>query len=97
MKSKQKNPNLCELIDEIAGDNNMTSFQKRRQDYVWPEGSDVLEEAASKLSKEDKETVAAGDQDEAAVILKKIPNGKKLDEFLNEVFDGDFRTNFFKW
>ncbi len=87
------NPHLTALIHLVAIDNGISA--KPTSEWQWPPDAGVMEAVAAQFTQEQKETVVQGEHMEAQEILVKFEQGVRLDEFLNAVFDGAERSNFY--
>lgn len=85
-------PNLTYALRELAGDNGM--LMKPDHDWQWPENAAELEAFAAKMTQQELETIAAGEQDEQAAVIERY-EAWPLDKFLAEALDGDLTENFF--
>jgi hypothetical protein len=78
-------PILTELITqvmdgEVSGD---------PDNWLWPDYARDLEHDAKRLPKEDTETFCCGDDLDIQALAERY-DLKRLDDFLNNVFEGDY-------
>lgn len=84
-------PSLFEMIRIMYHDNGGRKELHKVDAELFFAPTDMLvaNRIAERLDDGEKETVAAGDQDEAAVILKKHTHSGILMTILSDLFDGD--------
>ena len=93
-----KYPKLTYVLKEMFSDNYemlTDAHVKPKLLWVWPDNADELEEEASRLTREELFVMAGACEDEITPIVEKH-KCQKLDQFLDDVFDGDLTPNFIK-
>jgi hypothetical protein len=89
---KEKYPHLYSMFEIMAADNGgrIKSPLTMGKYSEWTLVFRCAERAAAKLSAEEKETVAAGEESEQQAIVREHGmNGICLDYVLNNAFDGE--------
>lgn len=93
-------PNLLAMLKTIASDNDLRLLPEN--EIRWPSESKQLEEAAAKLNADEQWVLACGEESEQQAIYKTLNTrrwphiGERLNEFLNEAFDGFLCRNFYR-
>ncbi len=89
---KGKYPQLKLAIQMLAEDSGLSMRDESK--WVWPAGVEALEEEASRLSQYQLDILSSGERESAERIINEY-QVHALDEFLEEVFQGDLSTAFF--
>lgn len=88
-----QNPHLSKLIKLVAADNDIPIRPPSR--WEWPGESAALEVLAAGLSDAEKDLMAAGEKT-AIEVFSRERGCEPLDAFLDEVFDGSYRSRFYE-
>ncbi len=95
-------PNLTNMLVLLALDNGMTTYQRPVGEWSWPSNAKEMEDIASMMTVEERsemvagcETVSDSADDESKESIIDRYKAHAIDKFLDEVFDGSERLNFF--
>lgn len=86
-------PHMERLIRLVAADNGIPVCPPSR--WNWPDESTALEVMAAGLTDAEKYLVACGEETDSERLCKER-SVEPLSAFLEEVFDGEYRFNFYE-
>jgi hypothetical protein len=93
IEDKPRYPHLNTLLRLIAVDNDMLELPD--EEKVWPANVEELELLASKLNEYDKSVFAVGEMTEQDALCEKYGLAK-LHDFIDNAFDGELTSNFYR-
>lgn len=91
---RAKYPNITECIEIIAADNNMKLYQDLEIPLFLTASLEIFETQAAQLSDDEKEILAAGEDEEREATIRST-GLEYFDDFLTEVFEGILSDIFF--
>jgi len=84
---KAKYPNITQCIEIMGADNNMSLNQEIEVPLFLTAALEIFEIQAAQLSDDEKDILAAGDDDERDEVIKRT-GFEYFDDFLTESFEG---------